>query len=39
LKVEPKTRSRQELLKRGMVITVAVIIGFLIGVYLLNAIM
>jgi len=37
LKVEPKTSSRRELLKRGAVITVAVIIGFLIGVYLLNA--
>ena len=37
--VDPKKRSRQELLKRGVVITVAVIIGFLVGVYLLNAVL
>jgi hypothetical protein len=39
LKVDPKTRSRQELLKRSVVIIVAVIIGVLIGMYLLNAVL
>jgi preprotein translocase subunit SecE len=39
LEVDPKKRSRQELLKRSVVIIVAVIIGFLIGIYLLNAVL
>jgi hypothetical protein len=39
LKVEPKTRSRQGLLKRGVVIAVAVIIGVLAGLYLSGVIL
>jgi hypothetical protein len=37
LKVEPKKRSRRELLKRGLVITAGAIIGVIVALYLLSS--